>query len=127
MRPNRLFGSDMVNVSLEIVTRRSAPAILLPALRNAARTESNSPNNKNAAITDSKVNSVRVLRLNRAAQTRWKYFMQAPLRARFRPLDQRALIEVQHMACVFGCLRIVRDHDDGLAVFAIELLQQPQD
>src|SRR6185437_2560753 len=81
MRPNRLFGSDMVNVSLEIVTRRSAPAILLPALRNAARTESNSPNNKNAAITDSKVNSVRVLRLNRAAQTRWKYFMQAPLRA----------------------------------------------
>ena len=33
---------------------------------------------------------------------------------------------MQGMAGVFGGLRIVRDHHDGLAVFAVELLQKSQ-
>jgi hypothetical protein len=39
-------------------------------------------------------------------------------------LDQRALVQMQGMAGVLGGLGIVRDHDDGLAVLAVERLQQ---
>src|SRR6202044_2090807 len=85
IRGKSLFGNAMVKLSLEKVTRRSAPTILPPALANAMRTQSNNPNSRKAARTDSNVNSVRVLRRNRAAQTRWKYFMQAQLRT-----DRRA-------------------------------------
>ena len=44
-----------------------------------------------------------------------------------RLLDQRALVEVQGVGRVFGGLRVVGDHDDGLAVVAVEQLQQAQD
>ena len=51
----------------------------------------------------------------------------AAMRKRLRKLgrfDQGAFVQVQDMAGVLGGLRIVGNHDDGLAVFAIELLQQ---
>ena len=41
-------------------------------------------------------------------------------------VGQRALVQMQDAAREFRRLRIVRHHDDGLAVVAIELLQQRQ-
>src|SRR6185312_11050982 len=78
MRGNKLFGSETVKLSLDIVTKRSTPATSPPTLAKAVRTEFSNPNNKNAATTDSRVNSVRVLRLKSAVHKRWKYFTQAP-------------------------------------------------
>ena len=49
---------------------------------NALRTESSRPNRRNAASTDRSVKTVRVLRRNNAAQTRWKYFMMSCLQFR---------------------------------------------
>ena len=65
----RLYGSICVIDSRDIVTMRLAPATSPPEL-NATRTESSIPNNKNAAVTDSKVSKVRVLLRNSAAQIR---------------------------------------------------------
>ena len=42
-------------------------------------------------------------------------------------LDQGALVEVDRALGVIGGLGIMGDHDDGLAVVAIERLQQRQD
>src|SRR5688572_23613989 len=42
-------------------------------------------------------------------------------------LHQRALVQVQRVARVLGGLRVVGDHDDGLAMLAVEYLQQAQD
>ena len=41
-------------------------------------------------------------------------------------LDQGALVQMQGLLGVLGGLRIVGHHDDGLAVFAIEHLQQAE-
>ena len=42
-------------------------------------------------------------------------------------LHQHALLEVQRPPGALGGVRIVRDHDDGLAVLAVERLQQVED
>ena len=42
-------------------------------------------------------------------------------------VEQRALVEVDDAAGEAGRLGIVGDHDDGLAVLAVEVLQQAQD
>src|SRR3546814_2672220 len=44
-----------------------------------------------------------------------------------RLFHQRALVQVQRVARVLGGLGVVGDHDDGLAVLAVEHLQQAQD
>ena len=59
---------------------------------------------------------------NSPAQRSGRYLM-----ARRSLLDQRALVEVQLAAGVLGRLGIVGDHHDGLAVLAVEHLQQRQD
>ena len=41
-------------------------------------------------------------------------------------LDQRALVQMQRMPRVLGGFRIVRDHDDRLAVIAVQHLQEIQ-
>ena len=43
-----------------------------------------------------------------------------------RRVGQFALVQVDGVGRVFGGLRVMRDHDDGLAVFLVEQLQQAQ-
>src|SRR5690606_16340262 len=93
---------------------------------NATRTESSSPNSRNAVTTESRVRRVRVRLRNSADHTRCRYFMSASS-GRVGLLDQRALVQVQGVAGVLGGLRVVRDHHDGLAVLAVEHLQQRED
>ncbi|KAG1174428.1 hypothetical protein G6F35_016658 [Rhizopus arrhizus] len=44
-----------------------------------------------------------------------------------RGVGQLALVQVHGVRGVLGRLRVMGDHDDGLAVLAVELLQQAQD
>src|SRR6476661_319339 len=127
IRGSRLTGSDCVIDRREHTIRRLAPSTLPPEL-NATRTESSIPNSRNAATTDNSVSSVRVLLRNSCAQTSERYFI-ATLRSvrQCRRVDELTLVQVDRVGGVFGRLRIMRDHDDGLAVVAIEHLQQLQD
>src|SRR5690606_36889356 len=93
---------------------------------NATRTESSKPNSRKAATTDSRVHRVRVLLRSSWAQTRQRYFIVESAGQR-RGVDQFALVEVHGVGGVFGRIRVVGDHDDGLAVVAVERLQQGQD
>ncbi len=70
---------------------------------------------------DSSVKIVRTLRRHRFRQTSGRNFMRPPR------LEQRALLEVQRPLGALGGARIVRDHDDGLAVLAVERLEQVED
>src|SRR5690606_15330707 len=133
--------------SREPTISRLAPATLLPPLAKATRTESSMPNSRNAVTMDSRVNRVRVRLRNSWAHINEKYFMAhrpAHDRARGfavkntarvsslphsfvqRGVDQLALVQMHGVGGVFGRLGIVGDHDDGLAVFAVEQLQQAQ-
>src|SRR5574337_1475037 len=123
----RLKGNCTVKLSLDTVTRRSTPTTVLPASANAVRTESSIPNSRKAASTDNMVRMVRVLRRVSAAQTRWKYFMAMPCSNRVLCFDEGSLVQVQGVRGVLGGLGIVGDHHDGLAVLAVEFLQQSQD
>src|SRR5690606_27043352 len=124
---SRLIGSDWVIDSREATTSRLAPSTLPPEL-NATRTESSIPNSRNAATTDSRVSRVRVLLRNSCAQISEKYFIAASRSVRHcRRVHQFTLVQVHGAGRVPGGLGIVRDHDDGLAVVAVEHLQQLQD
>src|ERR1022692_2284332 len=120
MRASRLLGSDNVNDILETVTSRSTPATPAPALAKALRTESSRPNSRKAASTDNSVKMVRVWRRNMALQIRWKYFTPATTRRAPPGCPCRGA------ACSWRIRRpgIVRHHDDGLVVLAVQLLQQ---
>ena len=63
-------GRGWMKDSFEPVCRRSAPLALLPAWSNEVRTASSMPNSRNAAMIDTSVSIVRVLRRNSAAQIR---------------------------------------------------------
>ena len=69
-------------------------------------------------------NSVSAVRVLAPEQTRPDQ-RQRSSRARF--LHEPALVQVQHVARVIGRFRIVRHHDDGLAVFAIQQRKQVED
>src|SRR5829696_7619360 len=43
------------------------------------------------------------------------------------PFAQRALVEVNHATRALGCVWIVRDHDDRLAVVVVQRLEQAED
>src|SRR5215831_7088075 len=116
MRASSDCGKVWMNDRRDPVCRRCAPLTLCPACANDVRTASRRPKSRKAAMIDTSVSMVRVLRRKRAAQTRCRYFMSAlPSSARDR-LDEGALVEVQDLVRVFGCLRVVRDHEDGFAV-----------
>src|SRR4030095_7300402 len=105
----------------EPVCRRCAPLALCPACVNDVRTASSRPKSRKAAMIDTSVSTVRVLRRKSAAQTMCRYFMPRPPRSGGRDrLDQSALVEVQDLVGVFRSLRVVRDHQDGLAVVAVQ-------
>src|ERR1700722_1429927 len=85
------------------------------------------PNSKKATMTDSSVKRVRVFLRQRVAQMSGKNFMlcSAALH-QGSGFEQRSLVHVQLAAGEFGGLGVVRDHDDALAVIAIQHLQQMQ-
>src|SRR5690606_23416925 len=128
MRWRSASGRVSMNESRELVCRRWAPSALWPICTNAVRMPSSRPNSRNAAMIEARVRKVRALRRNSAAQTRCMYFTAAARSHRVRGLlDQHALVQVQGVRCVVGGLGVMGDHDDGLAVLAVELLQQAED
>src|SRR5690606_12940675 len=117
-----------MNARRELVCRRWAPSAVWPIWTKAVRMPSSRPNSRNAAMIEASVRNVRALRRNSAAQMRCMYFMAALCSCRVGGLlDQHALVPVQRVRRVFGGPGIVGDHHDGLAVLAVELLQQAQD
>ena len=80
-------------------------------------------------ITDSSVRMVRVRLRNRLAMTKplWVMAVRPAACPQGRLLEQLALLQVQRAAGELRGLRVVGDHDDGLAVLAVEHLQQPED
>src|SRR5690606_12627148 len=119
------IGSDWVNDTRDCVTRRVAPTKSAPAL-NTRLSDCSSPNSTKAITTDSRVSQVRVFLWNRFAITKPVLVMAVSSVGRgvFR---QQALVQVHRVAGELGGLRVVGDHDDGLAVLAVEHLQQAQD
>src|SRR5664280_981372 len=117
-------GSVWMNESFDPVCRRCAPLAPCPAWVNDVRTASSRPNSRNAAMMDTSVRKVRVLRRKSDAQTRCRYFIASPSGCdRF---DEAALVEVQRVVGVLGGLWIVGDHQHRLAVVAVERAQEAQ-
>src|ERR1035441_7352469 len=108
-------GSVWMNESFELVCSRCAPLALCPAWANEVRTASSRPNSTNAAMMDTSVKKVRVLRRKSEAQTRCRYFIARPSGCD-RGFDQAALVEVQRVVGVLGGLGIVGHHQHRLAV-----------
>src|SRR5258705_4649030 len=114
-----------MNDSFDPVCKRSAPLALCPAWLNEVRTASSRPKSRKAAMMDTSVSRARVLRRNSEAQTRCRYFIAGSSCGDGR-LDQAALVQVQCLVGVLGRLGVVGDHQDGLAVIAVERAQQAQ-
>src|SRR5690348_8899287 len=126
MRCFRLSGNPVMIEKREATTSRSFPAsVSLPPV-NATRVAFSNPNSRKAARIEISVKTVRALRRNNAAQIRWKYFIARSRSDDVLLFDERALVEMQRVRRVFRGLGIVRHHDDGLAVLAVEPLQQRQ-
>src|SRR5438045_9752270 len=104
-----------MNDSFEPVCSRSAPLALWPAWLNEVRTASSRPNSRKAAMIDTSVRKVRVLRRNSDAHTRWRYFMACSLRGdhRGRMLDERSFVALQRLIGIAGRLRFVGAHHVG--------------
>src|SRR6266705_813531 len=125
-----LIGSGEVKDTRAWTMRRVAPTKSAPALKMVF-TDCSSPNSRNAVITDSSVRIVRVLLRNRLAMTKPLLVMASPWCAvasgRARLLEQLPFFQVQDAPGELRRLRVVRDDHDGLAVLAIEHLQETQD
>src|SRR5688572_21301248 len=123
----------MISVTLLISTRRSRPATSTPKLK-AVRIVISTPNSTKAMKIDRRVNVVRNLRRQMFFQTSGMNFIFFPLAAGARSprrhrlrVDQHALLEMQRPPRPIGGARIVRDHDNRLAVIAIQRLQEIED
>src|ERR1043166_4908064 len=137
--------------TLWMTTRRLAPSRVTPPV-NACWIEDNKANRTKATTMDRSVNSVRSFRRFKLLQMRWKNLMRGTgMRewwnsgATGRPATPRssstpwhhffsfqrlvaelALVQINRPAGAGGGVRVVRDHDDGLAMLAIERLKQIQ-
>src|SRR6185436_7585117 len=118
----RRSGSDCVNDTRAWVTRRVAPTKAAPA-ENRTLTAWRRPNSRKAITIDRSVSTVRVFLRPRFASTN-------PARvivASGRLLEELPLLEVQRAIRELRRLGVVRDHDDRLAVLAVQHLQEPED
>src|SRR4029077_1504300 len=122
-----LSGRGWVKETRAWVMSRVAPTKFAPALK-IELIDCSRPNSRNAMTTDSSVRMVRVRLRNRFAMTKPLLVISASRCAPLgRLLEQLPLLQVQRAAGEFGRLRVVRHHDDRLAVLAVEYLQQSQD
>src|SRR5215510_7371307 len=106
-----------------MVSRRLASAASAPDSK-AVWTASSRPNRRNATMIDASVRIVRVFLRNSPAQSSGRYFTTPTSQRRRVRRGQRALVEVELAACVLRGLGVVRDHDDRLAVLAVQHLEQ---
>ena len=107
--------------TLSITISRPWPAMSTPML-NADRIAISTPKSRNAKKIAPIVKNVRNFRRSRLRQTMGRNFMRPP------PLrHEHALVEMQRALGARRRVRIVRHHDDGLALVAIERLQQIED
>src|SRR6185437_441738 len=149
MRAASAIGMGAPNDTRFMTTSRAVlmrlTACLMPTL-----TPCSAPNRRKAVTIDRNVRTVRALRRRRAAQISGTYFnrysrLRAPAARQRAPnpspgvaaglglrdgplvgLDEPPLVDVQSARGVRSGKRIVGDHDDGLALLAIQDLQQPQ-
>ena len=110
----------MIRLTLLMSTSRSSPAISTPNA-NELRIVIRMPNSRNAMKIDSSVKVVRNLRRQMFFQMSGRNFMP-PRSPASTPLS-RCSVRLRAL----GGVRIVGDHDDGLAVVAVERLQQIED
>ncbi len=120
------IGSGMIRLTLWISTSRSAPAMSTPNV-NAVRMVIRMPNRKNATnITSEREDRAELPAPDVLPDERQEFHALVPSFSG-GPFHQRALLEVQRPRRPFGRVRIVRDHDDRLAVIAVQRLQQIED
>src|SRR4029079_11344883 len=102
------------------MTRRSAPAMFTPSTM-LVRTAWSRPNNRKAIRIEVNVSTRRNLRRPMFAQTRGiqRNMSRLPFEA--------ALLEMQRAIGALRGARIVRHHDDGLAVLLVQRLEQVED
>src|ERR1700753_4033125 len=120
-----LMGGACVNAPRAWVISRVAPTKSAPASKSVL-SDCNSPNNRNAMITDRMVSMVRVFLRNRLAMTNPVRVMSVAPSGRGL-FQQLPLLQVQRPAREFRGLGVVRDHHDGLAVLAVQHLQKAED
>src|SRR5882757_9825591 len=105
------------------VISRSWPASSTPPT-NAYCKASTKPNNKNATVIEAIVSEVRKRRRPRLAHSKGRYLNMLLSRSGgCSGAHQLTFIKVQHAFGAFRRTRIVRHHDDGLALLCIERLQ----
>src|SRR5215472_16993210 len=122
-----LSGSGVVNDTRAWTNRRVAPTKSAPELKMVL-TDCSRPNSRNAMITDSSVRIVRTRLRKRLAMTKpVRVIAGSSLWASGRLFEQLALLEVQRAARELRRLGVVGHDHDGLAVVAVEHLQQSQD
>ena len=109
-----------MNETLWIITSRSAPATSTPRL-NAARNAMSAPNRTNAKKIAASVNSVLNFAAPEVAPDE-RQELHAAASSTSTPF-----VEMQRALGARGRVRVVRHHDDRLAVIAVERLQQVED
>src|SRR6266850_4015696 len=111
----------MMSETLCRTMSRFAPAIVTPAV-NASFTAHSSPYSRNATKIESNVRMVRVFFRLRLLQTKAKYFIRHFSFDRF--VAQLALVQIHRSRGAGRSVRIVCDHENGLAMLPVESLQQ---
>src|SRR3954470_23664890 len=106
--------------------RRSAPAMLTPAVR-ASFTAQSTPYKRKAMKSASSVRIVRVFFRLRLLQTRAKYFIRSVPGSFHWLSTQLALIEMYRSRGARRSVRIVRHHDNRFSMLAVQGLQQVED
>ena len=107
---------------LWIIIRRSAPATSTPIAEGGADRHQDAEQHERDDDGQADREDVRIFRRMQVAPDE-----RQELHALHRFLDEQALLEVQRAPRALGGVRVVRDHDDRLAVLAVERLQQVED
>src|SRR5437879_4310664 len=117
----------MISDTLCRTMRRSAPAMLTPAVR-ASFTAHSRPYSRKATKSESSVRMVRVFFRFRLLQTRAKYFIGDGGERSFHGLiAEFAFVQVQGARRPSRSVRVVRHHDDRLPMLFVQRLEQIED
>src|SRR6188508_106295 len=119
-------GKFWISDILCIVARRSTPARSAPS-SSAFCSVFRRPNSKNATMIEAIVRLVRIGLRRRLAEKSGKNFSMGFSSSRLGLACELPLREMQRVRGARGGVRIVRNHDDGLAMPLVQRLQQVQD